>query len=103
MSLKPFILTISIVFLCTATISHAKEPSESIVSKSDSPCPASYNGFKEGEASSKDIKSCLGKPTHEDYNDDGRYVFVYMISDTEAYTYLFKSDGTLSALRTWKK
>lgn len=103
MSLETLAFAASIVVFAATMEGCGGKFAESMASRSGAPCPATNDGFMEGKATSADVKACLGEPFHKNYNKDGRYVFMYYSADDKAYTYLFKSDGTLSAIRSWSK
>lgn len=97
-SLEKMICTTSILLTIAALGGCA-----GMVARSGAPCPTTYNGFKEGEATSADVKACLGDPINEDHNKDGRYVYVYSPSDNRMFTYLFDPHGKLVAFRAYGK
>ena len=65
-------------------------------------CPSTLGGYKEGQATSEQVKQCLGKPVHEDRNPDGRYVYMYNIQGNTV-AFLFDSAGKLIRIRGYTK
>jgi outer membrane protein assembly factor BamE (lipoprotein component of BamABCDE complex) len=58
-------------------------------------CPNNIAKFPIGETTSDDVLSCMGKPQHEDYNPDGRFVYLYETPQKIIFTYLFGTDKKL--------
>lgn len=65
-------------------------------------CPSTLGGYKAGQATSEQVKQCLGKPTHEDRNPDGRYVYMYNIQGN-MIAFLFDSADKLIRIRGYTK
>lgn len=63
--------------------------------KSSQTCPSNLAKFPIGETTSDHVISCMGKPKHEDYNPDGRFVFLYEAKNNVILTYLFGEDKLL--------
>ncbi|MBJ2136135.1 hypothetical protein JEU11_06700 [Paraglaciecola chathamensis] len=63
--------------------------------RSSKTCPSNIAKFPIGETTSDHVISCMGKPQHEDYNPDGRFVFLYEAKDNVILTYLFGEDKKL--------
>lgn len=58
-------------------------------------CPSNKAKFPIGETTSYHVISCMGKPQHEDYNPDGRFVYLYESKQNVILTYLFGEDKKL--------
>jgi outer membrane protein assembly factor BamE (lipoprotein component of BamABCDE complex) len=58
-------------------------------------CPSNIAKFPVGETTSDHVVSCMGKPQHEDYNPDGRFVYLYETEGNTILTYLFGKDKKL--------
>ena len=58
-------------------------------------CPSNIAKFPVGETTSDHVVSCMGKPQHEDYNPDGRFVYLYETKGNTILTYLFSKDKKL--------
>lgn len=65
-------------------------------------CPSTLGGYKQGQATSEEVRQCLGKPVHEDRNPDGRYVYIYNIQGN-MIAFLFDSAGKLIRIRGYSK
>ena len=63
--------------------------------RSNETCPSNIAKFPVGETTSDYVISCLGKPKHEDYNPDGRFVYLYETNGNTILTYLFGKDKKL--------
>lgn len=68
---------------------------------SSSPGPTSSSPFTEGKSTADEIKVALGKPSHEDHNPDGRFVYIYDASSGGMTAYLFDSKGVLIRIRRY--
>ncbi|TKB45370.1 hypothetical protein [Thalassotalea mangrovi] len=66
-------------------------------------CPKNITKFEVGVATSMQIKGCMGKPNHEDFNPDGRYVFLYETEEGIIVTYLFDSNDKLVKVTGYQK
>ena len=58
-------------------------------------CPSNIAKFPIGETTSEHVISCMGKPQHEDYNPDGRFVYLYDTKGNTILTYVFGEDKKL--------
>jgi len=65
-------------------------------------CPTTLGGYKEGQATSVEVKQCLGKPAHENRNPDGRYIYMYNIQGN-TIAFLFDSTGKLIRIKGYVK
>ena len=63
-------------------------------------CPATMGGFKEGEATSAEVKHCIGNPFSEDHYhySDGKYVYVYVLNDGTIVNFMFDSSDKLISI-----
>ncbi|MCL1038915.1 YjgB family protein [Shewanella submarina] len=66
-------------------------------------CPNNVTGFPIGVATSDDVLSCMGKPGYEDYNPDGRFVYLYNAPQGAKITFLFGKDKKLIETNVYKK
>ena len=82
-----FILGATILVGCGSTTKPSADSSAN--------CPANVAKFVAGEATSDFVKGCLGKPDNEDYNPDGRYIYLYYGRNGLVFSYLFGSDDKL--------
>lgn len=86
-----FLLTFKESGLDAADFEIKKMDNESSSTK----CPKNIAKFPTGETTSEDVLSCMGKPQHEDYNPDGRFVYLYETPTKTVLTYLFGQDKKL--------
>jgi hypothetical protein len=68
-----------------------------------STCPKTVDDYKAGEATSELVLRCMGKPSHEDHNPDGRYVYLYDINESTKLTFLFDKSGSLIRTRGYNQ
>ncbi|GAA5194724.1 hypothetical protein [Ferrimonas gelatinilytica] len=66
-------------------------------------CPDNIAQFPIGDTTSDDVVSCMGKPRHEDYNSDGRFVYLYETQNKIILTYLFGKDKKLVKITGYEK
>lgn len=66
-------------------------------------CPKTVGDYKVGESTSLKVQSCLGSPYHENYNPDGRYVYLYKLDPTTTLAFVFDKSGTLLNTRGYKQ
>jgi hypothetical protein len=66
-------------------------------------CPKNIAKFPITETTSDDVLLCMGKPRHEDYNPDGRFVYLYETPQKVALTYLFGKDKKLIKIIGYEK
>ena len=66
-------------------------------------CPKNIAKFPIAKTTSDDVLSCMGKPRHEDYNPDGRFVYLYETPQKVALTYLFGKDKKLIKITGYEK
>jgi hypothetical protein len=66
-------------------------------------CPKNITKFPIAKTTSDDVLSCMGKPRHEDYNPDGRFVYLYETPQKVALTYLFGKDKKLIKITGYEK
>jgi hypothetical protein len=71
--------------------------------RSTKKCPSNIAKFPIGETTSDDVVSCMGKPRHEDYNPDGRFVYLYESSKNITLTYLFGKNKKLVKITGYEK
>lgn len=71
--------------------------------RSSNKCPENVAQFPIGETSSEDVVSCMGKPNHEDYNPDGRFVYFYDSNKNAVLAYLFGKDKKLRQVMGYEK
>ncbi|WP_020580864.1 hypothetical protein [Endozoicomonas elysicola] len=70
---------------------------------SDTQCPDNVAKFPVGETTSEDVVSCMGKPQHEDYNPDGRFVYIYDTPQEIILSYLFGENKKLIKIAAYEK
>lgn len=66
-------------------------------------CPSNIAKFPVVETTSDHVVSCMGKPQHEDYNPDGRFVYLYETKGNTILTYLFGKDKKLIKIVGYEK
>lgn len=66
-------------------------------------CPQKIGDYKAGEATSQQIRSCLGSPFHENKKPDGRYVYLYKVQSTITVAFLFDTSGKLINTQAYKQ
>ena len=101
MSSHSIAYTIIFIAIATITTGCGGKFAEKTAMRSDAPCPKTYNGFEKEAATSADVIACLGEPSHKDYNDDGRYSYLYRTKDNITYTYAFSTSGKLQVFNAW--
>lgn len=69
----------------------------------DAPCPANKAQFPIGITTSEQVLRCMGKPQHENYNPDGRFVYLYESKQNLILTYLFSPDKKLLKIVGYEK
>ncbi|MCE9684632.1 YjgB family protein [Shewanella sp. AS16] len=94
-----FLLTFKEVGLGAADFEITKMENE----HSSKKCPKNVAKFPIGETTSDDIVSCMGKPSHEDYNPDGRFVYLYDSQKKIVLAYLFGKDKKLIKVTGYEK
>jgi hypothetical protein len=63
-------------------------------------CPTSPADFMDSDATAALVTRCLGKPFHENHNQDGRYVYMYSFKGGTVYAaFLFDPSGVLIRVR----
>lgn len=71
------------------------------------PCvgkPATPAGaIMEGQTTADQIKSKLGKPSYEDHNPDGRFIYMYDQPNNQVVAYLFDAKGVLIRIRAYQR
>ena len=96
----------------TATRTSALSPG-SALTPPPSPTPATeqasngrdFSGasFAAGKSTADQVRTALGKPSNEDHNADGRFVYQYKSSGGDTiYAYLFDNKGVLIRIRGYK-
>lgn len=70
-------------------------------SASTTDCPSNLSGYKEGVSTTQQVKACMGAPSDEDHNPDGRFVYGYQLKDKTLVKFLFNSNGTLIRVRAY--
>jgi hypothetical protein len=64
------------------------------------PCPDNAGGYVAGEDTAKFVKSCLGRPTRDDYNGpDGMFNYMYELKDGTMIFFVFEKSGVLVRVR----
>ncbi len=58
-------------------------------------CPGTVSGFIPNDATSAEVKHCLGAPNRVDNQADGRYSYTYLLEHGVTATFLFSSAGRL--------
>lgn len=66
-------------------------------------CPKKIGDYKAGEATSQQIRSCLGSPLNENHNPDGRFLYLYEVKSNITVGFLFDSSGKLISTQGYKK
>ncbi|MCS4250752.1 MULTISPECIES: hypothetical protein [unclassified Pseudomonas] len=66
-------------------------------------CPKTFGDYKAGELTSQEVQSCLGSPSHENYNPDGRYVYLYKLKTNTILAFVFDKSGMLLNTRGYKQ
>lgn len=94
-----FLLTFKEAGLGAANFEITKMVNERSVDK----CPENIANFPIGETTSDDVISCMGKPIHEDYNPDGRFVYLYETPKEVVLAYVFGKDKKLVKVTGFKK
>ncbi len=65
-------------------------------------CPKNIGDYKVGQSTSQEIQTCLGTPYHENYNADGRYIYLYEINADATIAFVFDVSGNLIDTRGYK-
>jgi hypothetical protein len=78
-----------------------RTPSSSAATARPINCPDSLAGYKEGEALADFVRGCMGKPSNEDHNPDGRFIYGYSRPDVEL-KFLFGPDQKLIRIIAYK-
>ncbi|MDP1632136.1 MAG: hypothetical protein Q8L66_12030 [Caulobacter sp.] len=66
-------------------------------------CPDNVGDYIDSDATAPFVKKCLGAPTTENHNPDGRFVYLYSLQGGKlTLTFLFASDGSMIRLRAYK-
>ena len=65
-------------------------------------CPSNIAKFPVGETTSDHVVSCMGEPQHENYNPDGRFIYMYEVKGNITLNYLFGKDKKLIKIVGYK-
>ncbi|ROM33630.1 hypothetical protein BK648_22850 [Pseudomonas poae] len=66
-------------------------------------CPKTVGDYKVGKSTSQEIQNCLGSPYYENYNPDGRYVYLYKLDPAITRAFVFDASGKLINTRGYKQ
>ncbi|HCT04657.1 MAG TPA: hypothetical protein DIW86_04750 [Pseudomonas sp.] len=97
----PFLMTFSETGLGSANFMIEKMRQPSAAASAN--CPKKIGDYKAGEATSEQIKGCLGAPVDENHNPDGRYVYLYEVENNITVGFLFDSSGKLMRTSGYKR
>ena len=67
-------------------------------------CPHEIADYDGSDATADLVKRCLGKPTSEDHNRDGRFVYMYSARGGDLYlAFLFDPAGKLIRMNAYAR